>query len=505
MSDLTAVNGNISKAFNNLGLVSAELPLSKVRELAQSGNVEYISPERAVQSFQHIADATGYYIPGISDNGDTDANTWLSGGVGHIAVIDSGIDPSHKLLNWGSTTKVKYNQDFTGENITGDPYGHGSHVASMFAGDPQLNGGIYQGVASASNLINLRVLNSYGLGSTSNLIAALDWAVANKTNWNIRVINMSLGTAARDSYKNDPLCLAARRAVNAGIVVVASAGNFGKDLLGNKLYGTIGSPGIEPSVITVGAANTYGTSYRGDDTVATFSSRGPTRGYVTLANGARKYDNLIKPDLIAPGNKIIGARGYYNGTANYLSTTNASLNTGSATSNNEKVMYLSGTSMAAPIVAGAASLLIQTNPNLTPNLVKANAGTLIVDSESNTSRSLMNPAVSTRSVSSALSGTDGGSAPRRSIRRPRVRDRHPGTDAAYVGTGSSVWDASSSIIDCAHGEKLRSRLGGNTHSSSSGSTTNSFTSMSVPSSVATQEPPGSWVGACPSRLVPPRK
>ena len=115
---------------------------------------------------------------------------------------------------------------------------------------------------------------------------------------------MSLGTAASDSYRNDPLCLAARRAVNAGIVVVASAGNYGKDANGSKQYGSIGSPGIEPSVITVGAANTMGTDYRSDDTIATFSSKGPTRGYVRLSNGARKYDNLMKPDLVAKSREL---------------------------------------------------------------------------------------------------------------------------------------------------------------------------------------------------------
>ena len=155
-------------------------------------------------------------------------------------------------------------------------------------------------------LISLGVLDSNGKGSTSNVIAAIDWVIANKSTYNIRVINMSLGTPPKDSYKTDPLCLAARRAYNAGIVVVASAGNFGKDIYGNKLYGGINSPGIEPSVITVGAVNTYGTDNRYDDTVATFSSRGPTRGYTTV-NGVRKYDNLIKPDIVAPGNRLIAA------------------------------------------------------------------------------------------------------------------------------------------------------------------------------------------------------
>jgi subtilisin family serine protease len=375
LTDLAQMNGRMKKTFNNLGLVSAELPLSKVRELAENENVEYISPDREVTSFGHIGNTTGWTNTGIADNGDTDPNTWLAGGVGHVAIIDSGIDTNHELIRWmgaGSQSKVAYQKDFTGQGLTGDPFGHGSHVASMLSGDWVLHDSAYEAPANGASLINLRVLNSTGQGTVSNLVAALDWTVANKTDWNIRVVNISLGTVAKDSYKNDPLCLAARRAVNAGMVVVVSAGNNGKDANGNKVYGSISSPGIEPSVITVGAANTYGTDDRSDDTVATFSSRGPTRGYVTLTNGSRKYDNLIKPDLIAPGNKLIGARAFYNNQVNYLSNTySSSLNTGNDTVNSKKVMYLSGTSMAAPIVAGAAALLIQVNPKLTPNLIKA--------------------------------------------------------------------------------------------------------------------------------------
>ena len=119
---------------------------------------------------------------------------------------------------------------------------------------------------------------------------------------------MSLGTPAVESYRYDPLCLAVRRLVDAGIVVVAAAGNNGKDSAGNKVYGRIHSPGNEPSAITVGAANTFGTNGRGDDGVTSYSSRGPTRSYWTDAEGVKHYDNLVKPDLIAPGNKIVQAQ-----------------------------------------------------------------------------------------------------------------------------------------------------------------------------------------------------
>src|SRR5260370_39717621 len=123
----------------------------------------------------------------------------------------------------------------------------------------------------------------------------------------MRVVNMSLGTPPINSYKKDPICNAVRKLVNAGVVVVAAAGNNGKNAAGQKIYGAIHCPGNEPSAITVGAANTYGTDARNDDTITTFSSRGPTRSYWTGADGVKHYDNLIKPDLVAPGNKIIDA------------------------------------------------------------------------------------------------------------------------------------------------------------------------------------------------------
>ena len=110
-----------------------------------------------------------------------------------------------------------------------------------------------------------------------------------------------------DSYLYDPICKAVRKLVDAGVVVVAAAGNNGNDGQGGKVYGQIHSPGIEPSVLTVGASNSYGTDSRHDDTITTFSSRGPTRGSWTDAYGVKHYDNLIKPDIVAPGNKIVGA------------------------------------------------------------------------------------------------------------------------------------------------------------------------------------------------------
>ena len=134
------------------------------------------------------------------------------------------------------------------------------------------------------------------MGKASDVIDAIYWVIHNSKRFNIRVINLSLGGPAEQSYLDDPMCEAVERAVNAGIVVVAAAGNRGKDDEGRSVYGLIESPGIDPYVITVGALNTKGTARRSDDELATYSSKGPTL-----------VDGLLKPDIAAPGNKIVSA------------------------------------------------------------------------------------------------------------------------------------------------------------------------------------------------------
>ena len=131
-------------------------------------------------------------------------------------------------------SRIVYNQDFTGEARTDDPYGHGTHVASIAAGNGIVSNAAYIGIAPNANLINLRVLDSQGTGTVSNLLSALDWVLTNHSTYNIRVVNMSLGTSAIDSYRNDPLCRAVRSVVDRGIVVTVSAGNNGKDSSGRE-------------------------------------------------------------------------------------------------------------------------------------------------------------------------------------------------------------------------------------------------------------------------------
>jgi subtilisin family serine protease len=354
----------VHRQMNNLQMMDVELPKAVLNELAESEDVQFVSADQAVKALGHLTTTTGAEAVRTQTNAAGQRYTLDGTGIG-IALLDSGIDSGHKAFASGS--RIRANLDFTGERRTDDPYGHGTHVAGLAASDDDPTHGRCAGIALNANLINLRVLNANGVGTVSGVLSALNWVLANRTTYNIRVVNMSLGTPAVDSYANDPICAAVRQLVNAGVVVVVAAGNDGKDDDGQPIYGRIHSPGIEPSAITVGCSNSLGTDSRADDTVATYSSRGPTRGYWTDTAGENHYDNLIKPDLIAPGNKVYQAEA----KTNYLVTTYPQLETNLYPTTNMKEMYLSGTSMATPQVAGAVALMLQANSKLTPMMVKA--------------------------------------------------------------------------------------------------------------------------------------
>src|SRR6185369_3853490 len=135
-----------------------------------------------------------------------------------------------------------------------DDYGHGTHVAGIIAGDGHDSGGRRRGVAPGATLLVEKVLDAAGQGYISNVIAAIDYAIANKDALQLRVINLSVSAGVYESYTTDPLTLAAKRAVEAGLVVVSAAGNLGKAADGSEQYGGIGAPGNAPWVITVGAS-----------------------------------------------------------------------------------------------------------------------------------------------------------------------------------------------------------------------------------------------------------
>ena len=284
-------------------------------------------------------------------------------GVG-VAIIDSGIATWHDDLTVasGSTSFPFGNQrvaafmDFVnGQVLPYDDNGHGSHVAGIIAGNGIDSNGKRMGAAPDASLVSLKVLDANGAGTISQVIQALDWVLANQAQYNIRVVNMSVSTPITESYWTDPLTLAAKRIVDAGVLVVVAAGNHGKNAAGELQYGGIGSPGNAPWVLTVGASSTNGTPVRGDDTVATFSSRGPTY-----------LDWAAKPDVVAPGVGTVSLA--VPGSMFFTTRPSALVNGGNGT---PQYLSLSGTSMAAPHVAGVAALMLQANPALTPNAIKA--------------------------------------------------------------------------------------------------------------------------------------
>ena len=262
-------------------------------------------------------------------------------GIG-IAILDTGIYP-HPDLTAPQNRIIAFKDFIKGRSKPYDDNGHGTHCAGDAAGNGSKSNGRYAGPAPKANLIGIKALDKRGTGRVSTLMAGIQWCINNKNKYGIRVLSMSLGAPASQSSQSDPLCQAVRKAWEAGIVVCAAAGNDGP---GAK---TINSPGIEPKIITVGAIDDKGTIKITDDIIAPFSSRGPT------------VDGLTKPDVVTPGTNIISLRD----PNSYLDKTIPGSRVG------QWYMSLSGTSMATPVCAGVAALILNKSPGLTPDQVKA--------------------------------------------------------------------------------------------------------------------------------------
>lgn len=301
------------------GLV-VELPFSNIEEMTWSPYIKRIWQDTKVQALMDIAVPTvGGLIP---------QEAGFTGKDMVAAVIDTGIFP-HLDLVYPENRIIGWYDLVNGKNSPYDDNGHGTHIAGIIAGNGIRSRGRYRGMAPQAKLVGVKALDSNGSGNTSDVIAAIEWCIANRAKYDIKAINLSLGSTAQDSCRNDPLCRAATAAWRNGIVVCVAAGNDGPE------PGTITTPGINASVITVGNLDDQATIEWDDDQLNPSSSRGPT------------IDNISKPDILAPGtaiNSLRVPRGY---------------------------RAFSGTSMATGIATGAILQILQKNPDLKPDEVKS--------------------------------------------------------------------------------------------------------------------------------------
>jgi serine protease AprX len=345
---IRSVRGTAGRRLPSVGGQVADVPDAALDDLARLPGVAGVSLDRRILGTLERTGAT------IGATYVQQALGFDGAGVG-IAVVDSGVASWHDDL--GSDRVAKF-VDFVGfEAAPYDDYGHGTHVAGILAGSGYDSGGRRRGIAPGATLLVEKVLDGAGQGYISNVIAAIDYAIANKDALNLRVVNLSVAAGVYESYNTDPLTLAARRAVEAGLVVVSAAGNLGTAADGSTQYGGVGAPGNAPWVIAVGASSHNGTADRADDTIAAFSSRGPSA-----------IDYQAKPDLVAPG---VGIESLAEAGSTLYNTKPLMRLWGTVPTATEPYLSLSGTSMASPVVSGTIALMLQANPALTPNMVKA--------------------------------------------------------------------------------------------------------------------------------------
>jgi serine protease AprX len=345
--------GTPKHALAIVGGVSARIKGTYILKLTRDSDVDYVVKDRRMRAqFDPALDSGKAATPGILEVGAPQAwsQLGLTGqGVG-VAIVDSGVYPHPDLAG-----RIVASIDFTSESptvssaSTGDPGGHGTHVAGLVAGDGSLSGGAFTGVAPRANIVNVRVIDATGSSNVSTILRGLQWVLANRVTYNIKVVNMSLGSTPTGSYKSDLMATAAEVLNFAGVTVVVSAGNTG------PFAGTVTAPATDPYVITVGALDDNGTSLSLDDLMAAFSSRGRTL-----------FDNLSKPDLVAPGRKMVSLRS----PGSALDTLFADRQVTATGALTADYYRLSGTSMAAPVVAGVIALMVERNPTLSPAQIK---------------------------------------------------------------------------------------------------------------------------------------
>jgi hypothetical protein len=329
---------------NLIGGVALSIPADLVTKLQSVPGLTVV-PDAPVQlsgSMTQVPTSTQLW-PYASGN----AALWLgdqflySNRLPAIAVVDSGIQQGR--ADFGNRIVANVNlSTIAGNSDLNDDDGHGTFVAGIAAGDaPGL-----AGAAPGAPIVSIKVMNSQGQALTSDVIQACEWILQHKQQYNIRVANFSLHSSYSTNFWRDPLDQAVEQLWFNGVTVVAAAGNYG--ISNTQPSGVLFSPGDDPFVITVGATDMEGTATSHDDQVAPWSAWGYTP------------DGFAKPEVVAPGRYMVGPIP----PGSTITTEKPENMVGTSE------IQLSGTSFAAPVVAGTAAELLARHPNWTPDQVK---------------------------------------------------------------------------------------------------------------------------------------
>ena len=342
------LGGRVTKALPIVAGFAATVPAAAVDALARLAGVRAVTPDDEVRVQGAASTSTIKSVYPKVVRADAAWNRGVTGRGVTVAVLDTGVAPGLPDL---AGRLVQVRNDLTGrtepcKNLSGeldctDRYGHGTFIAGLVAGNGASSGGKWKGVAPEASILSVKAAGADGSADVSNILAAIQWVVSFKDRYNIRVLNLSLGTDSTQDWRTDPLNYAVERAWAAGMTVVVAASNEG------PAAGTITKPADDPWVITVGATDDRGTVGVNDDRLPDFSGRGPT------AHG------LAKPDLAAPGAHVVSLR-----------APGSTIDTQFPNYINGSYRQGSGTSMATGVVSGAAALMVQANPGITPDRVK---------------------------------------------------------------------------------------------------------------------------------------
>ncbi len=354
---ITNLNGKVTQELHILNALVADLAAEKVLKLASHSKVRWVALNSKIESskgkpaknnLESDSSPANYFLDTLGVRPLWDMG--LQGQGITVAVIDSGtnLEKDLQLNPFKAKPDSRVLEQLTFNSNAGhanDATGHGTHVAGIIGGSGYRSNGLYAGIAPQVNFISLKICDEEGMAYESDAIAAMQWVLENKDKYNIRAVNLSVNSTQESSYHESTLDAAAEILWFNGIVVVASVGNKGP---GGGYNTANAAPANDPFIITVGASDERGSADISDDVVAAFSAHGNTS------------DGFSKPEIIAPGKDIISILGPGNWIPEYPDRVVM----------DGEYFRLSGTSISAPMVTGAAVLLLQDEPELTPDQVK---------------------------------------------------------------------------------------------------------------------------------------